>query len=208
LSSARGRIDQLEGLEYREVPFGIKRTQTHRSGYVDTDLMIFPNAQRTYHHIGVRVPIDDTHMMRYSVFADIPIQVSSRGTGGNGRDGTLKYSSWAPSKSPADAIYPEATYRMDGVQPQDLMALETQGPIADRTREHLATSDRGVVLFRTILKREIERVQQGLDPLGVVRDQAHPPIDTYIQTWIEMTRRFPPPPEPARLGVVGEPRND
>ena len=79
-----------------------------------------------------------------------------------------------------------------GTQAQDLMALETQGPIADRTRERLATSDRGVELYRELLKREIERVGQGLDPIGVVRSPDQLPVDTDIRSWIEMTRRFPP----------------
>src|SRR5262249_741202 len=35
---------------------------------------------------------------------------------------------------------------------------------------HLGASDRGVVLFRQMLRQQIERVQQGLDPLGIIRD--------------------------------------
>ena len=35
----------------------------------------------------------------------------------------------------------------DGVIPQDEMAWIGQGPIMDRTQEHLATSDKGVALF-------------------------------------------------------------
>jgi hypothetical protein len=81
---------------------------------------------------------------------------------------------------------------MNGVQAQDLMALETQGAIADRTNERLATSDRGIVLFRTVLQREIDKVQQGLDPMGVIRDHEHPPSDTYMQNWVDMVQRFPP----------------
>ena len=60
------------------------------------------------------------------------------------------------------------------------MAWETQGPIADRTVEHLALSDRGVVLLRRLLREQIERVQQGHDPFGVIRDPDHPMIDTNL----------------------------
>jgi 5,5'-dehydrodivanillate O-demethylase len=197
LSTARGRIDSLKTLEYREVEFGIRRRQLHANGYDDIDLTIFPNAQRTYNHIGVRVPIDDTHMVRYSVWVDVKLDVTlegpSEGLRKNGSDDAAGNRRRPPtSKSPAGAIHPVATYRMDGVQPQDLMALETQGPIADRTSERLATSDRGIVLFRSILKREIEKVQQGLDPLGVIRDPEQPPIDTYMQNWVDMIQQFPP----------------
>ena len=68
---------------------------------------------------------------------------------------------------------------MDEVQAQDHMAWETQGPIADRTCERLSTSDRGVVMLREMLKREIERVQRGLDPKGIIRD---PRQDVMIDT--------------------------
>jgi hypothetical protein len=57
---------------------------------------------------------------------------------------------------------------------------ETQGPISDRTQEHLAASDRGVVLLRRVLKEQIERVQEGHDPFGLQRDPDHPMIDTNL----------------------------
>jgi hypothetical protein len=60
------------------------------------------------------------------------------------------------------------------------MAWETQGPIADRTVEHLSYSDRGISMFRKLTREQIARVQQGLDPMGVVRDPDHPMIDTNI----------------------------
>jgi 5,5'-dehydrodivanillate O-demethylase len=211
MNSARGRIDALEGLEYTEVEFGIKRRQLHTSGYDDQDLMIFPNAQRTYNHIGVRVPVDDTHMMRYTVWAEIPLSVELDAPSEEGRHGGSgeHYSAEATqgerrymSKTPPDALHPAARYRMVGVQAQDRMALETQGPIADRTRERLATSDRGILLYREILKREIEKVQRGLDPIGVVRTPGHEPIDTYIENWIEMIQRFPPARSRARSGAT------
>jgi 5,5'-dehydrodivanillate O-demethylase len=53
---------------------------------------------------------------------------------------------------------------------QDQMAVETQGPIADRASEHLATSDRGVIMLRDMVKEAIEDVRQGRDPIGVIRD--------------------------------------
>ena len=90
-----------------------------------------------------------------------------------------------------DAVYPNATYSMAKRQYQDLMAMETQGPIAARENEHLATADRGVALLRTVLKREIEKVQQGLDPIGVIRDPNHDLIDTYVHVYMDMVRRFP-----------------
>jgi 5,5'-dehydrodivanillate O-demethylase len=69
--------------------------------------------------------------------------------------------------------------------PQDFMVWETQGLISDRTVERLATSDRGVVLFREMLRAEIARVQAGLDPRGVLRDPDHAIIDTHLMEDIE-----------------------
>lgn len=50
------------------------------------------------------------------------------------------------------------------------MAWETQGKIAKRELEHLASHDRGVTLYRRMLLREIERMEAGQDPMAVVRD--------------------------------------
>jgi 5,5'-dehydrodivanillate O-demethylase len=86
----------------------------------------------------------------------------------------------AAYKDPPDAIHPFTRFRMDEVQAQDHMAWETQGPIADRTVERLGTTDGGVVMLREMLRREIEAVERGLDPLGVIRDPEHAMIDTNL----------------------------
>jgi len=87
-----------------------------------------------------------------------------------------------PYKNPPDALHPYAKFRMDAVQAQDHMAWETQGPIADRTRERLTSSDRGIVMLREVMMREMDRVQQGHDPMGVVRDprQNMLMVDTHL----------------------------
>ena len=64
----------------------------------------------------------------------------------------------------------DGRYLVDFVDGGDIMTWVTQGAIADRTRELLVDTDRGIVLYRRILQREADRVAQGLDPLGVVRD--------------------------------------
>ncbi len=60
----------------------------------------------------------------------------------------------------------------DNIVRQDEMAWIGQGPITDRTVEHLATSDRGILLYRKLLLENIEKVERGDDPLGVMRDPA------------------------------------
>jgi 5,5'-dehydrodivanillate O-demethylase oxygenase subunit len=55
---------------------------------------------------------------------------------------------------------------------QDIMAWITAGPVMDRTTERLATSDRGIILYRQLLEEHIARVERGEDPMAVVRDPA------------------------------------
>jgi hypothetical protein len=65
-------------------------------------------------------------------------------------------------------------------QPGDYDALVSQGAIANRKNEHLATTDRGVVMFRRMLGRAIEAVRIGEIPAlprlyseGAVRTYNH-----------------------------------
>ena len=53
---------------------------------------------------------------------------------------------------------------------QDYSAMVSQGPTFDRSTEHLATSDEGVILLRKMAFDGIKAVQEGRDPLGVRRD--------------------------------------
>jgi 5,5'-dehydrodivanillate O-demethylase len=191
LNTTRGLIDGLEGLEYTEAPFGIRRHRTDKNGYDDTDLMVFPGSARIYNHLSIKVPIDDTHTNTYTVMADLAPDTSSPQPNPDDSSRTVEYRQERITKSPPDAIHPLATYSLDGVKPQDLMVLETQGPIAQREIEHLATADRGVVLMRNLLRREIEKVQHGLEPIGLIRDPERDLIDTYIHIYLDMMRRFP-----------------
>lgn len=54
---------------------------------------------------------------------------------------------------------------------QDRVAQESQGAIYDRTKEHLGASDQGIVMLRHMIRESIEAVQQGKDPIWVIRDE-------------------------------------
>jgi 5,5'-dehydrodivanillate O-demethylase len=56
------------------------------------------------------------------------------------------------------------------VMNQDFVAWVGQGTIADRTKEHLGESDRGIILFRRRMLEESAAVAAGRDPKGVIRD--------------------------------------
>jgi 5,5'-dehydrodivanillate O-demethylase len=59
------------------------------------------------------------------------------------------------------------------VMNQDFVAWAGQGRIADRTQEHLGASDKGVVMMRRRLLEDLERVAEGQDPKGLIRDPAN-----------------------------------
>ena len=60
----------------------------------------------------------------------------------------------------------------DNVPAQDMTAWIGQGPISDRTREHLASSDRGVALYHRLLMEQMDKVERGEEPMALVRDPA------------------------------------
>ena len=66
----------------------------------------------------------------------------------------------------------EGVYLMDTFASQDEMAWETQGPVTDRTHERLGLSDTGVVTWRRMLQEQIRLVQDGGEPMALVRDPA------------------------------------
>ncbi|MDH3443903.1 MAG: hypothetical protein OEN50_08280, partial [Deltaproteobacteria bacterium] len=74
----------------------------------------------------------------------------------------------------------DGEFHMEDFTSQDHMAWETQGPIADRVGEHLAESDRGVIMFRKLLRDQIQAVQNGQNPVGVNMDAKKDPIINLI----------------------------
>src|ERR1700689_1722341 len=56
------------------------------------------------------------------------------------------------------------------VMNQDFVAWVGQGTIADRTQEHLGTSDIGVLMLRKRFLSDLEAVAKGKDPKAFVRD--------------------------------------
>lgn len=173
-STTRGFTDDVERFEFYEVPYGIMKRRFYKSGSTDEHPVIFPNILRQANATQIRVPIDDTHTRIFFVRFD---PTPDGAVVEEEEDPPVEYAK--PFKNPPDAVHPFTRFRMDDVQAQDHMSWETQGPLADRTKERLATSDRGVVMLREMMKREIEKVRSALDPIGVIRD---PSQNTIIDT--------------------------
>jgi 5,5'-dehydrodivanillate O-demethylase oxygenase subunit len=161
--------------EFIRFEYGIKKRRTTLSlatgakAEVDEHPLLFPSVLRHVapdktgkghrHNLQIRVPVDDTHTQVFRVNfmpndaersladAEVPLRFSQ-----------LKF---GPGQ-----------YDMSLVSAQDSLAWETQGPLTDRTREHLGVEDEGVIELRKLLREQIDRVQQGLDPIGIIRDPA------------------------------------
>ncbi len=107
----------------------------------------------------IRVPVDDTHTMhvRYSGHPmkegqprqqSVPVQHL-----------TLPYDEFG-------------RVEWGEIPLQDEAAWVGQGPLSDRTKEHLATSDKGVILYHNLLLENVEKVERGEDPMFTIRDEA------------------------------------
>jgi phenylpropionate dioxygenase-like ring-hydroxylating dioxygenase large terminal subunit len=100
------------------------------------------------------VPVDDTHQLGASIrwFAQDEPQTKT------GREKL------------APGGVSERTYEYTQRYPDDKEAQEGQGEIAVHGLEHLASSDKGVIMFRKILRDAIHAMSEGKDPKGIIRD--------------------------------------
>ncbi len=195
-SVTRGFTDDIEKFEFDETPYGIMKRRSYKNGLIDEHPILFPNILRHQKNTQIRVPIDDTHT--YVVF--IGFDPTPDGSEVEQLDEDVRVRYAQSYKEPAGVLHPNTRFNMTAdVQAQDHMAWETQGPIADRSVERLATSDRGIVMLRQMLRREIEKVQMGLDPMNVRQDPAHGIVDTKLQESIDDLGKWrgatPPPSE-------------
>jgi 5,5'-dehydrodivanillate O-demethylase len=175
VNSTRGFIDEVQNTDFYTTDFGIMKKRTYTDGRVDEHPLIFPNMLRQGFGMQIRVPADDAHTIHFQlVFEPSDTQVSDP-------FGDVPVTYRRAYKEPADGIHPFTHFTMDSVLAQDHAMWETQGPIADRTTEHLSYSDRGVSLLRKVTTEQIERVQRGEDPMGVYRGAADMIVDTNFE---------------------------
>ena len=81
---------------------------------------------------------------------------------------------WRPGTDTVQDIRPGSVltrkYKDRQRKPDDLEAQEGQRPIAVHALENLGTSDTGITMLRRLLREQIKRVEDGLDPINVIRD--------------------------------------
>jgi 5,5'-dehydrodivanillate O-demethylase oxygenase subunit len=173
-------------IAFDEFEYGLYKRRLYEGQSEDADdwkvghPVFFPNTlavgtrrdgSRTY-SFQIRVPIDDTTTMHYwynayTVRPDVEIPPHLL-------DVVLQYD--VPCRKE------DGSFNVELLDAQDVMAWVTQGPVAKRELEKLGTTDRGVILFRKMLEREIDRVEAGQDPMGVIREAAkNTVIDLHVE---------------------------
>ena len=127
--------------------------------------VLFPNILKVGHGgrggYQFRVPMDDTHTLHLTY-------------GGSRPQPGEEVSATVPVRL-GDVFDPEKNrFRVATNRDlaQDVMAWVTQGPLMDRSAEHLGDSDRGVILYRRLLADQMKIVQDGGEPINVFRDPA------------------------------------
>jgi 5,5'-dehydrodivanillate O-demethylase len=154
-------------LAFEEFDYGFVYRRI-REGMSESDLMwtvgrvcLWPNALFTGDHFEWRVPVDDEHTLSVTwAFSRVPNEsepyVQERIPAWHGPVSDPVTGRWISSH----------------VMNQDFVAWVGQGVVADRTKEHLGTSDRGILMLRRRFLSDLEAVARGEDPKAVIRDAA------------------------------------
>jgi phthalate 4,5-dioxygenase len=178
--------DVAPTIEVEETDFGVRiysvRKTSPERNYVRISNFVLPNAAafpgRTEgdgYQMHWHVPIDDTHHWKYTFIFSNDGPIDREGILRGRADVTPDY---RPIYNRSNRYGQDRASMRNGsysgmranFQVHDLFATECAGPIQDRTREHLAVSDRPIIEARKMMLAAIKDVQEGRDPPGVVRD--------------------------------------
>ena len=119
--------------------------------------VIFPYTLRNGNGFQIRVPVDDTHTHHITYRCSFPKE-------GEEREPVRIHD--MPIKDKNGKVFTHQTLY------QDMWAWWSQGPLAQRHLERLAESDKGIILFRRLLKKQVDLALDGGDPMNVIRDPA------------------------------------
>jgi len=124
--------------------------------------LVFPNLLKVG-GFQYRVPMDDTHTLHIWYYTYAPPD----GTKVSKDEPVPFYQVPVPDMQPGGL--PDWA-QLDFTAGQDIVMWCTQGDITDRSQENLGRSDKGLILYRQLLRDNIEKVQRGEDPMNVIRD--------------------------------------
>ena len=147
--------------------YGFRTASQFPGQLVNVSHQIFPSHTRRVgsrvgepprHYLHFRVPIDDTLTTTFYIRAEIA------------KEGPYRLE-FLGREEAARGVYERVDDGWWGIPSpeQDRIAQESQGLIFDRTREHLGTTDEGIVQFRRLVWDSIKAVEEGRDPIGVLR---------------------------------------
>ncbi|HEY2385090.1 MAG TPA: aromatic ring-hydroxylating dioxygenase subunit alpha [Terriglobia bacterium] len=154
-------------IDFEEFEYGFVYRRM-REGMSDSDplwtigrVCLWPNALFTGSHFEWRVPMDDENTLSVTwAFERVPKEREPYEQG--------PIPSWyGPIKDPVTG-----RWITSHVMNQDFIAWAGQGVIADRTKEHLGQSDRGILMLRQRFFDQIDRVARGDEAKAVIRDAA------------------------------------
>ena len=123
----------------------------------------------------LEVPEDDTHTSTYIiVHGKTPVE-ASKIISLLGLDDERLYNrktctytaTWADTFGQDRELMKQNWSGLQGVEVEDATIALSQGPLYDRSGEHLVPADRAVMRVRRILLESVRRVQDGKDPIGV-----------------------------------------
>jgi len=154
-------------MEFEEFDYGFVYRRL-REGMSESDLMwtvgrccLWPNALFTGDHFEWRVPIDDQNTLSVTwAFTRVPKEREPYVQG--------KIPAWrGPVRDEVNGGWISSH-----IMNQDFVAWVGQGTVADRTKEHLGLSDRGIILQRQRFLNDLEAIARGEEPKAIIRDPA------------------------------------
>ena len=111
-------------------------------------------------HFEWRTPIDDENVLSITwSFSRVPNEMEPYEQG--------PIPSWTGPVKDADG-----RWITSHVMNQDFVAWAGQGVVADRVNEHLAASDKGILMMRRRFQAELDAVAKGAQPKGLITDPA------------------------------------
>src|SRR5437667_7246322 len=153
--------------------------------FVEEDRVVFPNILRRVNQIQIHAAIDDTHTACFKLYFSHDKDGLDADLESDPVDYYVQETDELKEKAGG---HPDVRYQMKVLGHQDIMAIETQGPLAPRPSWHLATADRGIVMYERMLLREMDQVEAGHDPIAVLRepgDVVETAYEHFRQNWNE-----------------------
>jgi phthalate 4,5-dioxygenase len=187
--------DMAPTLETEETDFGVRIFAVRRVAddqhYVRITNFIMPNLSafggdgNGGYSVNWHVPIDDTHHWKYTAIfrRDQPLdpETTRRGRATTTPDYHLLKNARNRYGQDREQMKTDTFTGMGRVfQVHDAYAVETQGPVQDRTAEHLGYTDKAITAARKMLLHAVRELQDGREPPHVIRDQAEAHVPNLV----------------------------